>query len=82
MQVAEWVVPLGKRPILKAPKTLAGYPVIDIPSNVALVVGKHLASFCRPRTHGLGDWHRQRQASRATQPLPRMGAGTQHGGAA
>jgi integrase len=44
----EWVVPPGKRPILKAPKTAAGYRVIDIPPNIAEVVQGHLDTFVGP----------------------------------
>ena len=39
----EWVVPPGKRPILKAPKTVAGYRTIEargprLPSTVTLSI--------------------------------------------
>ena len=44
----EWVVPPGKRPILKAPKTAAGYRVIDIPPNIAEVIQGHLDTFVGP----------------------------------
>ena len=44
----EWVAPPGKRPILKAPKTAAGYRVIDIPPNIAEVIQEHLDSFVGP----------------------------------
>ena len=44
----EWVVPPGKRPILKAPKTAAGYRTIDVPANIAPVLEAHLGSFVGP----------------------------------
>ena len=44
----EWVVPPGKRPILKAPKTAAGYRTIDVPANIAPVLQAHLGSFVGP----------------------------------
>jgi integrase len=44
----EWVVPPGKRPILKAPKTAAGYRTIDVPANIAPVIRAHLGSFEGP----------------------------------
>jgi integrase len=44
----EWVVPPGKRPILKAPKTAAGYRTIDVPPNIAPALQAHLGSFVGP----------------------------------
>jgi integrase len=41
-------VPPGKRPILKAPKTAAGYRTIDVPANNAAVLQAHLGTFVGP----------------------------------
>jgi hypothetical protein len=41
-------VPPGKRPVLKAPETAAGYRTIDVPANIAAALRAHLGSFVGP----------------------------------
>ena len=78
----EWVVPPGKRPILKAPKTAAGYRVIDIPPNIAEVIQEHLDSFVGP---GPTAWLFATANGTPIQPrnfFRAVGEGTQTGGTA